>query len=86
MAKLKNDHLELFRVKVEMAINQWVEKMKVWVAENRVMGMTMEGIKKIKETEGSVWMAEKEALNKAIKLEAGGLINRIYQSSYLKEM
>jgi len=86
MAKLKNDHLELFRVKVEMSINQWVEKMKVWVAENRVMGMTMEGIKKIKETEGSVWMAEKEALNKAIKLEAGGLINRIYQSSYLKEM
>jgi hypothetical protein len=86
MAKLKNDHLELFRVKVEMVINQWVEKMKVWIAENRVMGMTMEGIKKIKETEGSVWEAEKEALNKAIKLEAGGLINRIYQSSYIKEI
>lgn len=86
MEKLRNEQLELFRLKVRMTIEQWAEKMKVFLAENKAMGMELEGIKKMKESEKSVWAAEKEALNKAIKLEAGGLINRIYQASYLGEL
>jgi len=86
MKQLKNEQLELFRLKLRMLMEQWMQKMKVFVAENKVMGMELEGIKRMKESEKSTWAAEKEALNKAIKFEAGGLINRIYQASYLGEI
>jgi hypothetical protein len=86
MAGLKNEHLELFRVKAALIIRQWADRMKVFVAESRLMGNEIEAIVKIRKDPASTWALELEALNKALKMEAAGLINKLHQTAYTGEL
>ncbi len=86
MKDSKNEHLELFRLKLALIIEQWADKMKLFVAENRLMGNELEALRKMKNDQEGTWSLEREALNKAIKLEVAGLINRIHQAAYIGEL
>jgi hypothetical protein len=82
----KNIQLEVFRVKVRFLMEQYAAKMKIFVAENKAAGMTPEAIKVMRENPLSRWAMEREALNKAIKREVAGLINRVHIMAYTKEV
>jgi hypothetical protein len=86
MADKKNLQLEVFRVKVRFLLEQYAAKMRIFVAENKAAGMTPEAIKAMRENPLSRWAMEREALNKAIKREVAGLINRVHIAAYSKEM
>ena len=86
MADKKNLQLEVFRVKVRFLMEQYAEKMRIFVAENKAAGMTAEAIKAMRENPLSRWAMEREALNKAIKREVAGLINRVHIAAYTREM
>lgn len=79
---MKNKYLELFRLKVEAAMSQHADKMKIFIADEKLAGSDLEGIKALREDPESTWNMEKEALNKAIKKEVAGLINRIHITAY----
>jgi len=82
----KNIQLEVFRVKVRFLMEQYAEKMRIFVAENKAAGSTPEAIKAMRENPLSRWAMEREALNKAIKREVAGLINRVHIAAYTREM
>jgi hypothetical protein len=85
MADKKNLQLEVFRVKVRFLMEQYAAKMRIFVAENKAAGMTPEAIKAMRENPLSRWAMEREALNKAIKREVAGLINRVHIAAYTRE-
>jgi len=86
MADKKNVQLEVFRVKVRFLMEQYAAKMRIFVAENKAAGMAPEAIKAMRENPLSRWAMEREALNKAIKREVAGLINRVHIAAYTQEM
>jgi len=86
MADKKNLQLEVFRVKVRFLMEQYAAKMRIFVAENKAAGMTPEAIKVMRENPLSRWAMEREALNKAVKREVAGLINRVHIAAYTREM
>jgi hypothetical protein len=86
MAGSKNEHLEFFRVKAMLMIEQWADRMKLFIAENRLMGNELAALRKMRHDPESTWSIEREALNKAIKLEVAGLINRLHQAVYSGEL
>lgn len=83
MAK-RNDYLQLFRLKIEALLNQYADKIKILIADNKLIGLSLSSIKEMKEREDSRWNLELKALNRAIKIEAGKLINKIHIEGYLK--
>jgi hypothetical protein len=85
MADKKNLQLEVFRVKVRFLMEQYAAKMRIFVAENKAAGMTPEAIKAMRENPLSRWAMEREALNKAVKREVAGLINRVHITAYTRE-
>jgi hypothetical protein len=82
----KNPLLELFRVKVTLLMEQYVARTKVFVTENRLMGMPTAGLKRLREKELSKWAFDKNVLEKQIKKEAAGLINKVFMTAYLDEL
>jgi len=82
----KNIQLEVFRVKVRFLLEQYAEKMRIFVVENKAVGATPEAIKAMRENPLSRWAMEREALNKAIKREVAGFINRVHIMAYSREM
>jgi hypothetical protein len=86
MADKKNLQLEVFRVKVRFLMEQYAAKMRIFVAENKAAGMTPEAIKTMRENPLSRWAMEREALNKAIKREVAGLINRVHIAVYTRKV
>jgi DNA gyrase/topoisomerase IV subunit A len=82
----KNVQLEIFRIKVRFLLEQYAAKMHIFVAENKAADMSIEAIKIIRENPLSRWAMEREALNKAIKREVAGLINRIHIAAYTREI
>jgi len=82
----KNPQLEVFRVKVRFLLEQYAAKMRIFVAENKAAGATPEAIKAMRENPLSRWAMEREALNKAIKREVAGFINRVHIMAYTKEV
>jgi len=86
MADKKNLQLKVFRVKVRFLMEQYAAKMRIFVAENKATGMTPGAIKAMRENPLSRWAMEREALNKAIKREVAGLINRVHIAAYTREV
>jgi len=84
MPQGKNPQLEVFRTKVRFLLEQYAQKMRIFVAENKAMGMTPEAIRQIHLNPKSKWAQEREALVKNIKREAAGLINVIHITAYTK--
>jgi hypothetical protein len=82
----KNVQLEVFRIKVRFLLEQYAAKMKIFIAENKAAGLASEAIKAIRENPLSRWAMEREALNKALKREVAGLINRIHIATYIREI
>lgn len=81
----KNLQLEVFRIKVRFLLEQYTAKMRIFVAENKAAGATQGAIKAMRENPMSRWAMEREALNKAIKREVAGFINRVHIAVYLRE-
>ena len=82
----KNVQLEVFRIKVRFLLEQYAARMRIFIAENKAAGLAPEAIKAIRENPLSRWAMEREALNKAIKREVAGLINRIHIAVYIREI
>lgn len=78
----RNKQLQLFRLKIEMLMNQYAEKMKIFIAEEALARSSAAEIRKMKEDPESSWNKEKEALNKEIRRQAASLINRIHIAAY----
>jgi len=82
----KNDHLELFRAKVGILLTQYAERLKIYVAENKLMGLDAKALKEQRGRPLSRWAMNKEQLNRAIKREVAGLINKLFLTAYLQEI
>jgi hypothetical protein len=82
----KNIQIEIFRLKVRFLMDQYAAKMRIFVAENKAAGMTPEAIRAMRENPLSRWAMEREALNKDIKREVAGLVNRVHIGAYTMEM
>jgi hypothetical protein len=81
---LKNDFLEIFRLKVAALMRAYVEQTKIFIVENRMMGMDNAALKQLKEKEFSRWNFNREKLSKDIKREAAGLVNKLFITAYLR--
>ena len=82
----KNVQLEIFRIKVRFLLEQYAARMRIFIAENKAAGLALEAIGAIRNNPLSRWAMEREALNKAIKREVAGLINRIHIATYIGEI
>lgn len=84
MAKKKNDQLEIFRLKIQVAMENYVNKMKIFIADEKLAGSSLGEIRKLREDNESAWNREKDALKRMMKIEAAGLINRLHIKAYLQ--
>jgi len=78
----KNDLLELFRQKVAEIMEGYAKQTKLMVAENLRLGLSMATVGKMLKDENSPAGQKRNTLNKAIKREIGGLINRLHIEAY----
>lgn len=78
----RNTLLQLFRLKIDMLLTQYAQKMKIFIADEKLAGSDLKGIKAVRDDPESTWNMEKEALNKAIKKEVAGLVNRVHITAY----
>jgi hypothetical protein len=79
----RNGHLEIFRVKVAMLMDQYTDRLKLFVAENKLMGASPASLKDQREREFSRWTMNRDKLGKDIKHEVAGLVNKVYLTAYL---
>jgi len=82
----QNDALALFRAKTGLILDQWADRMKVFIVENQVAGLSKEALRDMRTNPKSKWALEREALRKALKREVGGLVNRVHAQAYLEEL
>lgn len=82
----ENRQLAVFRVKVADILSNHADKMKIFIAENMALGMSREAIKAMRQNPLSRWAMEREAVIKAVKREAAGLINRVHIAAYEREL
>ncbi len=78
MPKYKNPLLEMLRASLTELMESHVRQSKIAVAKNRVLGMSIEGIKAMRESGTAKWQARLEVLNRDIKREVGEAVNRAY--------
>jgi hypothetical protein len=78
----RNALLDLFRAKVALAMVQYADRLKVFVAENKFMGSSLSALREQKDKEFSRWTFNREKLGKDIKKEVGGLVNKAFLKSY----
>jgi hypothetical protein len=81
---MKNDALEIFRVKATLALSQWSDRMKVFIVENQAIGLSKEAIKKMRSNPESKWAGKQADLAKELKKAAAGLVNRVHMQAYRK--
>lgn len=81
MARYKNPLVEALRATLTEQMEDYVRKTKIAVAKNRALGMSLEGIKAMRESPVSGWAARREVLNRDMKREVGGIVNRIYHAA-----
>jgi hypothetical protein len=79
----KNIALEIFRLKAALIMRQWAERMKVFVVENNVAGLSPSALKDMRNDPKSRWAGEREKLNKELKREVAGTVNRIHFQAYM---
>jgi len=80
----KNDVLEIFRIKAALLLGQWADRMRVFVVENQIAGLSPTALKDMRTNPKSKWAGEREALTKALKKEAAGLVNRVHFRAYFE--
>lgn len=82
----QNAALGLFRAKTGLILEQWADRMKVFIVENQVAGLSKEALQEMRSNPSSRWALEREALRKALKREVSGLVNRVHTQAYLEEL
>ncbi|OQB57131.1 MAG: hypothetical protein BWX98_01620 [Candidatus Aminicenantes bacterium ADurb.Bin147] len=81
-----NAALGLFRAKAGLVLDQWVDRMKVFIVENQIAGLSKAALREMRTNPTSRWALEREALRKAIKREVAGLVNRVHTQAYIEEL
>lgn len=81
MPKYKDPQIELLRATLTEILEDYIRKAKITIAKNKALGMSLDGIRAIRESDRTKWAARKEVLNRDIKREVGGVINRIYRAA-----
>lgn len=69
-----------------MLMEQFAQKMRLFIVVNKAAGMTDGALHEMRLDPKSRWAMEREALNKAIKRETAGLVNRVHIESYMTGM
>ena len=82
----KSSLLDIFRVKVGLLMGQHGDRLKVFVAENKFMGSSLNALREQKDREFSRWTFNRDKLGKDIKREVAGLVNKAFLRSYLDEL
>jgi hypothetical protein len=82
--KKRNDALAIFRLKAALIMRQWADRMKVFVAENKIVGLSKEALRGMRTNPTSRWALEREALRRSIKREVAGLVNRVHAQAYIE--
>lgn len=86
MAKPKNKDLKLLRVKLTTHLSNYVERMKIFMAEENLAGSSIQEIRKIREDPLSSWSKERNALKNEIKRSVAGFINKIHAIAYQEDL
>ncbi len=81
MPKYKNPLLEMLRASLTELLESHVRQSKIAVAKNRVLGMSVEGIRAMREGGTAKWQARLEVLNRSMKREVAGIVNYAYHSA-----
>lgn len=80
----ENRQLAVFRVKVAQELENYANRMKVFVVENVAIGMSLESVRAIISNPLSRWAMERETLIKHVKREAADLVNRVHIAAYTR--
>ena len=78
-----SDLLQIFRLKVDLLMSQYADRLKVAVVLNRIKGISNAAIKAQKERGLNRWDVELDKLKRDIKREVGGLIAGAFHRAYL---
>lgn len=81
----ENRQLAVFRVKCAKELENYADRMKIFIVENVAIGMSIEAVRAIIRDPLSRWAMERETMIKHVKREAAGLINRIHIAGYMGE-
>ena len=82
----KVNDLKVLRVKIATHLSQYVERMKIFMVEEKLAGSSIPEIRKIREDPLSSWSKERNALKNQIKRSAAGFINKIHAIAYQEEL
>ena len=86
MAKPKIKDLNVLRVKLATHLSQYVERMKIFMVEEKLAGSSIQEIRKIRNDPLSSWSKERNALKNEIKRSAAGFINKIHAIAYQEDL
>jgi hypothetical protein len=65
-----------------MLMEQHGQRLRVFVAENKLTGLSLQALKEQKDAELSRWTFNRDKLKKEIKREVAGLVNKIFLATY----
>jgi len=86
MAKPKINDLKLLRVKLTTHLSNYVERMKIFMAEETLAGSSIQELRKIRDDPLSSWSKERNALKNEIKRSVAGFINKIHAIAYQEKL
>ena len=86
MPKPKINDMKVLRVKLATHLSQYVEKMKIYMAEETLAGSSIGEIRKIRDDPLSSWSKERNALKNEIKRSVAGFINKIHAIAYQEKL
>lgn len=86
MPEIRNKQLAVFRIKIATIMSQHVDRMKIYLAEEKLAGSDLAELKKLASDPGSSWTKFRKALNNEIKREVAGLINAVHETAYLENL
>ena len=86
MPKPKINDLKVLRVKMATHMSQYVERMKIFMAEEKLAGSSIQEIRKIRDDPLSSWSKERNALKNEIKRSVAGFINKIHAIAYQEDL
>jgi len=82
MPQPKINDLKVLRVKMATQMSHYVERMKIFMAEETLAGSSIQEIRKIRDDPLSSWSKERNALKNEIKRDIAGFINKIHSIVY----
>lgn len=81
-----NKNIALFRKKIQLLLSQFGDNMILAIAELKALGTPDKKIAEMLNDPKSTLYLKRNKLNKNIKSEIAGLVNRIHIEGYLEEL